>query len=73
MTTLNRIAIYLLLLVLLGVGIRLMYYGLETVVGSSPHYDWPNVLWMLVGIVLFIGGIVAGILLLSLRGAPARS
>ena len=69
MNALNRIATFVLLLVLLGVGIRLMYYGLETVVGSSPHYDWPNVLWMLAGVVIFLSGIISGILLLGQRAA----
>ncbi|HEY3993930.1 MAG TPA: hypothetical protein VGM01_13770 [Ktedonobacteraceae bacterium] len=72
MTTLVRTMMYLVLLVLLGVGIRLMYYGLETVVGASPHYDWPQVLVLLVGIVLFLGGLVTGILFLG-PNAPARS
>ncbi len=67
MTTLIRSLVYLSLLLLLGIGIRLMYYGLETVVGSSPHYDLLNVLWMLVGIVLFVSGIITGILFLSPR------
>jgi hypothetical protein len=65
MRTLIRALIYVFLLIILGVGIRLMYYGLETVVGSSPRYDWPNVLWMLVGVVIFISGIITGILFLS--------
>lgn len=72
MTTLVRTMMYLVLLVLLGVGIRLMYYGLETVVGASPHYDWPQVLVLFVGIVLFLGGLVTGILFLG-PNAPARS
>jgi hypothetical protein len=67
MTTLMRSLVYLGLLLLLGIGIRLMYYGLQTVVGSSPHYDLLNVLWMLVGIVLFVSGIITGILFLSPR------
>jgi hypothetical protein len=67
MSVLNRISIYLLLLVLLGVGIRLMYYGLETVVGASPHYAWSDVLVLLAGVVIFIAGIVAGVLLPGLR------
>jgi hypothetical protein len=72
MTTTVRSLIYLGLLILLGIGIRLMYYGLETVVGSSPHYNWLNVLLMLLGVVLFVSGIILGILGLS-RHAPARS
>ncbi len=72
MTTTVRSLIYLGLLILLGIGIRLMYYGLETVVGSSPHYDLINVLQMLLGVVLFVGGIILGILGLS-RHSPARS
>lgn len=67
MTTLTRSLLYLVLLLLLGIGIRLMYFGLETVVGASPHYDVINVLWMLVGVVLFVCGIVTGILFLSPR------
>ena len=67
MTTMIRSLIYLGLLLLLGIGIRLMYYGLETVVGSSPHYDLLNVLWMLVGVILFVSGIITGILFLSPR------
>lgn len=67
MTTLTRSLLYLVLLLLLGIGIRLMYFGLETVVGASPHYDMTNVLWMLVGVVLFVCGIVTGILFLSPR------
>lgn len=65
MTTLIRTLAYLSLLVLFGVGIRLMYYGLETVVGSSPHYDWPNVVLMLVGVLFFVSAIVTGVLFLS--------
>lgn len=67
MTTLTRSLLYLVLLLLLGIGIRLMYFGLETVVGASPHYDVTNVFWMLVGVVLFVSGIVTGILFLSPR------
>lgn len=69
MTTLTRSLLYLVLLILLGVGIRLMYFGLETVVGASPHSAPINVLWMLVGVVLFVSGIITGILFLS----PHRS
>lgn len=70
MRTLIRTLVYVFLLLLLGVGIRLMYYGLETVVGASPHYNWPDVLWLLVGVACFVSGIIAGILFLS---PPART
>jgi predicted tellurium resistance membrane protein TerC len=72
MTTTVRSLIYLGLLILLGIGIRLMYYGLETVVGSSPHYNWLDVVLLLLGVVLFVCGIITGILGLS-RHSPARS
>ena len=65
MAALNRFLVYLALLILLGIGSRLMYYGLQTVVGAAPNNSWIDVLWLLVGIVLFVGGIVTGILFLS--------
>lgn len=71
MTALIRFLLYVVLLLLLGVGIRLMYYGLQTVVGASPHYDVLNVLWLLLGVIIFVGGIVTGIVFLSPR-SPAH-
>jgi hypothetical protein len=67
MRALIRTLISIFLLLLLGAGIRLMYYGLETVVGAAPHSDWVNVLWLFVGILFFISGIIAGVLFLSPR------
>lgn len=70
MRTLIRTLVYVFLLILLGVGIRLMYYGLQTVVGASPHYSLLDVLWLLVGVITFVSGIIASILFLS---PPART
>lgn len=67
MANLPRYIVYPLLLVVLSVGIRLMYYGIETVVGSSPYYGWSDVLLMLTGVVFFLSGIISGVLLLSPR------
>ena len=61
MNALNRLMIFLLLLVLLGVGIRLMYFGLQSLVGYSSSYSPQDLLWMLLGIVLFVGGIIIGV------------
>jgi hypothetical protein len=52
------------MLVLLGVGVRLMYYGIETIVGSSPRYGWTDIVVMLAGVALFIGGIALGVFIL---------
>ncbi|HEY0753965.1 MAG TPA: hypothetical protein VGD98_08405 [Ktedonobacteraceae bacterium] len=73
MTTMLRILVYLSVLILLGVGIRLMYYGLETVVGASPHYSLSNVLLMLIGVLFFICGIIAGILFMSPPRSPTHN
>ncbi len=67
MTRSIRALVYLCLLVILGAGIRLMYYGLETVVGAAPHGNWTNVLWLIVGVIFFISGIISGVLFLSPR------
>lgn len=44
----------------LGVGIWLMYYGLQTQLSSSPTL---GVVAFLAGIVCFVGGILVGVLL----------
>ncbi len=64
MANLPRYIVYPLLLVTLGVGVRLMYYGIETVVGSSPNYSWPDVVVMLAGVALFLSGIIISVLTL---------
>jgi hypothetical protein len=65
MNSLIRFLLFLVLLVLLGVGIRLMYYGLQSLVGSSAVSGVFQVLALLAGVVCFIAGIFTGVVLLS--------
>lgn len=59
-----RTLVILLLLIVLGVGTRLMFYGLQTLI-SSPSAGWLSLPWFFAGVVLFIGGIVIGVLSLD--------
>jgi hypothetical protein len=59
-STLTRFLIGLSALIILGVGLRLMYYGLQTQLSSSPSL---GILAFLIGIVCFVAGILIGVLL----------
>lgn len=70
MNALIRFSLVLLVLVLLGVGIRLLYYGLQISVyvqrGSAANANYlPSPLIFAIGIVLFIGGLATGIFALT--------
>ncbi len=69
MNSVVRFLLFLTLLILLGAGMRLMYYGLQSLVGSSSTSGLPQVLAFAAGIVCFIGGMVTAVLLLS----PSRT
>lgn len=59
-----RYWLVLLPLLVLGVGIRLMFYGLQGLVASPSDFGL-ELLGFVVGIVCFVAGIVGGVLLLS--------
>ena len=60
--TFTRSLIGLVALIVLGIGIRLLYYGLRTQLTPSPVL---GILAFAVGIVCFIAGILIGVLLLD--------
>ena len=64
MSSTVRYGLALLLLVVLGVGIRLMFYGLQGLV-AAPSDLGLEMLGFLAGIVCFLAGIVGGVLLFS--------
>lgn len=68
MNTLMRFLLIVLLVILLGVGLRLLYYGIQlaayTSSASTASY-LPSPLIFAAGIVCFLGGIVAGVFVLT--------
>jgi len=59
-STLTRFLIGVSALIVLGIGIRLMYYGLQTQLSASPSL---GIVAFVVGIICFVGGILIGVLL----------
>ena len=59
-STFTRFLIGISALIVLGIGIRLMYYGLQTQLSSSPSL---GIVAFVVGILCFVGGILIGVLL----------
>lgn len=60
---------YLLLvpaLIVVGVGLRLMYFGFHDLVTSSSNFGIA-LIGLIAGIVCFVAGILSGVLLLSSR------
>lgn len=68
MSSTVRYWLALLPLIVLGVGIRLMFYGLQGLVASPSDFGL-ELLGFLAGIVCFVAGIVGAIFLFS---PPAR-
>lgn len=64
MSSAVRYWLALLPLIVLGVGLRLMFYGFQGLV-SSPSNFGMDLLGFFAGLVCFIAGILSGVLLLS--------
>jgi predicted cobalt transporter CbtA len=65
MNTFTRSLFVLVSLIVLGIGLRLMYYGLQSLVGYSSGSGVGQLLALIAGIICFIAGLASGVLLLT--------
>lgn len=62
----TRYLLLVLVLIVVGVGLRLMFFGLQGLVASSASFG-TALLGFVAGIICFVAGILSGVFLLSPR------